>query len=190
MLAQPENLSSVLFRATGDGTASTAALASASARGPVRFAKPGGTLQATKARRSINWPVLSRRCRCAARPRSSAGSASWAAAVRTITCSALVLARVEVKRRAAVVRAEDAAVVPVGTGKEPPVATLTQQGIPNAADLCAIDAGAAVGRATHGVDLERHPMLLRLGRVFPAFGQKHGDPVGSQSQTPLSARCC
>ena len=60
---------------------------------------------------------------------------------------ALVFTGVEVLRRTAVVRAEAAAVVPVGAGEEPEVAAFAQQGVPYAADLRAVHAGAAIGRA-------------------------------------------
>ncbi len=57
--------------------------------------------------------------------------------LRTIVYAALVLARVEVLRRAAIVRAEAAAVVPVGAREEPVVAAFAQQRVPHAADDCA-----------------------------------------------------
>src|ERR1044071_2118803 len=64
---------------------------------------------------------------------------------------ALVLTGEEVLRRAAVVRAEAAAVVPVRAREEPPVAAFAQQGVPHAADQRAVDAGAAVGSAAAAV---------------------------------------
>ncbi len=65
---------------------------------------------------------------------------------------ALVLAGVEVLRRTAIVRAEHAAVVPVGTREEPVVAALAEHRIPDAADLRSVHAGAAIGRAADRVD--------------------------------------
>ena len=74
---------------------------------------------------------------------------------------ALVLARIEVLRRAAVVGTEAAAVVPVGAGEEPPVAAFAEQRVPHAADLRAVDAGAAVGGAADASRSCTPPMLLR-----------------------------
>ena len=81
---------------------------------------------------------------------------------------ALVLAGEEVLRRAAVVRAEAAAVVPVGAGEEPPVAAFAEQRVPHAADLRAVDAGAAVGGAADACRSATPPMLLRSGIVLAA----------------------
>ena len=66
---------------------------------------------------------------------------------------ALVLARIEVLRGAAVVGSEHAAVVPVGAREEPPVATFAEQRVPHAADLRGIDSGAAPGGAADAVDV-------------------------------------
>src|SRR6185312_12733873 len=66
---------------------------------------------------------------------------------------ALVFAGIEVLGRAPVVRSEHAAVVPVGAGEEPPVAAFAEQRVPHAADLRAIHARAAVGRAADRVDV-------------------------------------
>ena len=67
---------------------------------------------------------------------------------------ALVLAGPEVVVAAAVVDAEGAARMPVGTGEEPPVAAFAQQRVPDTADLRRIHAGAAEGGAAGRVDVD------------------------------------
>ena len=82
---------------------------------------------------------------------------------------ALVFARVEVLRRTTVIRAEAAAVVPVGAGEEPEAAAFTEQSVPHAAHLRAIDAGAAPSGAADAVVLlaaEAVAVLIVLAAVF------------------------
>src|SRR4030095_16346652 len=66
---------------------------------------------------------------------------------------ALILAGEEVLRRTPVVRFEHAAVVPVGTGEEPPVAAFAEQRVPYAPHPGAVHAGAAIRRAADRVDV-------------------------------------
>src|SRR5262245_41218191 len=81
----------------------------------------------------------------------------------------LVLAGIEVLRRALFERAENSAVVPVGAGIEEPVASFAEEAVPYTTHLGAIDAGAAKGRDADRVAsraAEVHPVLAaRVGSL-------------------------
>ena len=87
-----------------------------------------------------------------------------------------VFAGVEVCRRLELVRAERATVVIVGTGKEPPVATFAEQRIPDTANGCGIDAGAAVGAAADCAGAVA--AALRFGTVAGHRLETEGDVRG------------
>src|SRR5690606_3594105 len=80
---------------------------------------------------------------------------------------ALILTRIEVLRRTQIVRAEHATVVPVGAAEEPIVAAFAQHRVPHAADLRAVHAGAAIGRAADTVDAHAADGVA-LYRIFTA----------------------
>ena len=131
---------------------------------------------------------------CAGRRRSPAGVSGASLTSLCRSCDhhvvALVFAGIEVLVDAAVVGTEAAAVVPVGAREEPPVAAFAEQRVPHAADLRAVDAGAAVGRAADAVDVSTAAEVVAADRVLAARVRSAVARLRFEAERDVAARRC